>query len=77
MCSSFREIQPISSQVASSDEGFGSTSTDAVYHYHSIYDSQHWQEMYADVGFYRHVSHGLIVPALYISRKHRSPSRST
>jgi N-acetylated-alpha-linked acidic dipeptidase len=42
--------------VASSDEGFGFTSTDAVYHYHSIYDSQHWQEMYADPGFHRHVA---------------------
>ncbi|EIW82298.1 Zn-dependent exopeptidase, partial [Coniophora puteana RWD-64-598 SS2] len=30
--------------VASSDEGFGMTASDAVYHYHSIYDSQFWQE---------------------------------
>lgn len=56
----FAKIQPISPQVASSDEGFGTTSTDAVYHYHSIYDSQHWQEEYGDVGFHRHVSHGTI-----------------
>lgn len=42
--------------VASSDEGFGFTATDAVYHYHSIYDSQHWQETFADPGFHRHVA---------------------
>lgn len=26
-----------------------------MYHYHSIYDSQHWQEAYADPGFEKHV----------------------
>ena len=26
------------------------------YHYHSIYDSQRWQELYADPGFHRHVA---------------------
>ena len=31
------------------------TPTEAVYHYHSIYDSQRLQEIYADLGFYRHV----------------------
>ncbi|KAG6869264.1 hypothetical protein C0993_000017 [Termitomyces sp. T159_Od127] len=42
--------------VASSDEGFKSTPTDAVYHYHSIYDSQNFQETYADPDFHRHVA---------------------
>jgi len=42
--------------VASVDQGFGFTSTDAVYHYHSIYDTQAWQERYADPGFARHVA---------------------
>ncbi|KAG1884088.1 Zn-dependent exopeptidase [Suillus subluteus] len=42
--------------VASSDQGFGNTPTDAPYHYHSIYDSQMWQEVYADPGFYKHVA---------------------
>ncbi|KAF4619807.1 hypothetical protein D9613_005167 [Agrocybe pediades] len=42
--------------VASSDQGFAFTPTDAVYHYHSIYDSQAWQERYADPGFHRHVA---------------------
>ena len=42
-------------QIASMDTGFGFTASDAVYHYHSIYDSQRWQELYADPGFYRHV----------------------
>ncbi len=31
------------------------TPYDAVYHYHSIYDSQRWQEVYGDIGFVRHV----------------------
>lgn len=41
--------------VASSDQSFGTTLSDAPYHYHSIYDSQSWQERYADPGFHRHV----------------------
>jgi len=28
---------------------------DAVYHYHSIYDSFRWMELYGDPGFSRHV----------------------
>lgn len=42
--------------VASSDEGFGATPTDAAYHYHSVYDSQRFQELYADPGFHRHAA---------------------
>jgi len=42
--------------VASSNQGFGFTLSDAVYHYHSVYDSQAWQERYGDPGFHRHVS---------------------
>ncbi|KAF9464473.1 Zn-dependent exopeptidase [Collybia nuda] len=42
--------------VASLDQGFGLTPTDAVYHYHSIYDSERFQELYADPGFHRHVA---------------------
>ncbi|KAM6496046.1 Zn-dependent exopeptidase [Amanita muscaria] len=42
--------------VASTDEGFGFTNTDAIYHYHSIYDSQYWQEIFGDPGFHRHVA---------------------
>ncbi|KAF8631539.1 hypothetical protein AX15_002295 [Amanita polypyramis BW_CC] len=42
--------------VASTDEGFKFTSTDAVYHYHSVYDTQLWQELYGDKGFHRHVA---------------------
>ncbi|KAL4081558.1 hypothetical protein V8B97DRAFT_2020296 [Scleroderma yunnanense] len=41
--------------IASSDQGFHSTPTDAAHHYHSIYDSQMWQETYGDPGFHRHV----------------------
>ncbi|KAI6047518.1 Zn-dependent exopeptidase [Pisolithus marmoratus] len=42
--------------IASTDQGFGYTPTDATYHYHSIYDSQMWQERYGDPGFHRHVA---------------------
>ncbi|KAL4247046.1 peptidase M28 family protein [Abortiporus biennis] len=42
--------------VASMDQGFAFTPSDAVYHYHSIYDSQHWQEVYGDPTFERHTT---------------------
>ena len=52
------------SQIASLDEGFVRTPTDAVYPYHSIYDSQRFEELYADPGFYRHVCRHIIIPEL-------------
>ncbi|KAL6305814.1 hypothetical protein BKA93DRAFT_824614 [Sparassis latifolia] len=42
--------------IASVDQGFAPTPSDAVYHYHSIYDSERWQELYGDPGFHRHVA---------------------
>ncbi|KAI0089082.1 Zn-dependent exopeptidase [Irpex rosettiformis] len=42
--------------VASANGGFGSTLQDPVYHYHSIFDSERWQELYGDPGFFRHVA---------------------
>ncbi|KII94951.1 hypothetical protein PLICRDRAFT_128324, partial [Plicaturopsis crispa FD-325 SS-3] len=42
--------------VASSNGGFGSTLHDPVYHYHSIFDSERWQELYGDPGFFKHVA---------------------
>ncbi|KIY69729.1 Zn-dependent exopeptidase [Cylindrobasidium torrendii FP15055 ss-10] len=42
--------------VASTDQGFGGTPYDAPYHYHSIYDSYRWQDLYADPGFFHHVA---------------------
>ncbi|KAI0699393.1 hypothetical protein BC835DRAFT_1412584 [Cytidiella melzeri] len=42
--------------IASMDQGFGGTPFDAVYHHHSLYDTQRWQELYGDPGFYRHVA---------------------
>ena len=42
--------------IASLDQEFGATPYDAAYHYHSIYDTQQWQEVYADPGFHRHVA---------------------
>jgi len=36
-----------------------------VYHYHSVYDTERWVELYADPGFFRHVcisiSYGLLM----------------
>lgn len=42
--------------IASTDMGFGSTLSDAVYHYHSIYDTQTFQETYVDATFDKHVA---------------------
>ncbi|CCM04880.1 uncharacterized protein FIBRA_07074 [Fibroporia radiculosa] len=42
--------------VASTNNGFKSTLSDPVYHYHSVFDSERWQELYADPGFLRHVA---------------------
>ncbi|KAH7887556.1 hypothetical protein F5I97DRAFT_1861258 [Phlebopus sp. FC_14] len=42
--------------VPSAEAGFKSTLHDPVYHYHSVFDSQHWQEVYGDPGFSRHVA---------------------
>lgn len=46
----------IALQIPSGNGGFGSTLHDPVYHYHSIFDTERWQELYADPGFSRHVS---------------------
>jgi N-acetylated-alpha-linked acidic dipeptidase len=35
--------------------GFRSTLSDPVYHYHSIFDSERWKEVYGDPGFVKHV----------------------
>ncbi|GJE84372.1 Zn-dependent exopeptidase [Phanerochaete sordida] len=42
--------------IASTNMGFGGTPHDAAYHYHSVYDSERWQELYGDPGFFRHVA---------------------
>ncbi|KAF9068546.1 hypothetical protein BDP27DRAFT_1421735 [Rhodocollybia butyracea] len=42
--------------VASSDQSFVTTPYDAPYHYHSIYDSMRWQEVYTDPGFKKHLA---------------------
>ena len=42
--------------VASSDFGFGNGPKDAVYHYHSNYDSFAWMERFGDPGFHYHVA---------------------
>ena len=46
-------------QVASADSGgFHSTRSDPVYHYHSVFDSERFQEVYADPGYVKHVCMG-------------------
>ncbi|WWD17285.1 hypothetical protein CI109_101725 [Kwoniella shandongensis] len=47
--------------IASSDLGYGGGANDAVYHYHSIYDSHTWQKKYGDVGFHRHTDGAKVV----------------
>ncbi|KAI0335653.1 Zn-dependent exopeptidase [Cubamyces sp. BRFM 1775] len=42
--------------VASMDESFNLSPTDAAYHYHSIYDTETWKEKYADPDFKKHVA---------------------
>ncbi|KAF5340153.1 hypothetical protein D9758_016846 [Tetrapyrgos nigripes] len=42
--------------IAATDQGFTGTPYDAPYHYHSIYDSVRWQEVYADPGYKRHAA---------------------
>jgi len=42
--------------IASVDQGSVHASHDAAYHYHSVYDSHHWLELYGDVGFKKHVA---------------------
>lgn len=51
----------IALQIPSGNGGFGSTLHDPVYHYHSVFDSERWQELYADPGFSRHVSFFIIL----------------
>ncbi|KAK0235018.1 hypothetical protein EDD85DRAFT_929054 [Armillaria nabsnona] len=42
--------------IASTNGGFGHTINDPVYHYHSVYDSERWMELYGDPGFFRHTA---------------------
>lgn len=42
--------------IPSVDMGFGSASHDAVYHYHSNYDSFDWMDKFGDAGWHYHVA---------------------
>jgi N-acetylated-alpha-linked acidic dipeptidase len=42
--------------IASIDMGFGEAKNDAVYHYHSNYDSFDWMERFGDPGFHYHAT---------------------
>ena len=48
--------------IASSNGGFGATLHNPVYHYHSVFDSNAWQERYGDPGFHRHVNNFPVSP---------------
>jgi N-acetylated-alpha-linked acidic dipeptidase len=50
--------------IASIDLGFQSGLKDAVYHYHSNYDSFHWMDTYGDPGFLYHVTIAKIIALL-------------
>ena len=63
--------------IACSDQVFDTTPTDAVYHYHSIYDSHAWQVRYGDPTFKRHVSIRLFVLRLCSYTYARFPSRNS
>nr|KIR50369.1 membrane protein [Cryptococcus bacillisporus CA1280] len=47
--------------IASSDLGYKSGPKDAVYHYHSIYDSYTWQKKFGDVEFHRHTDAAKVI----------------
>ncbi|OXM82196.1 membrane protein [Cryptococcus neoformans Bt63] len=47
--------------IASSDLAYKSGPKDAVYHYHSIYDSFTWQKEFGDVGFHRHTDAAKVI----------------
>lgn len=47
--------------IASTDFSFGGGPNDAVYHYHSIYDSHTWLAKYGDPGFHKHVEGAQII----------------
>ncbi|KIR40583.1 membrane protein [Cryptococcus deuterogattii 99/473] len=47
--------------IASSDLGYKSGPKDAVYHYHSIYDSFTWQKKFGDVEFHRHTDAAKVI----------------
>ncbi|WVQ80772.1 hypothetical protein IAT38_002877 [Cryptococcus sp. DSM 104549] len=52
--------------IASSDLGYTGGPKDAVYHYHSIYDSFTWQQKFGDVGFRRHTDAAKVIGLLLL-----------
>lgn len=47
--------------------GFGPSSTDPVYHYHSNYDSFHWMSTYGDPSWNYHVAAGQFLGVLVLN----------
>ncbi|KAJ9605639.1 hypothetical protein H2200_009488 [Cladophialophora chaetospira] len=58
--------------IPSLDFGFGTGPKDAVYHYHSNYDSFHWMDKYGDKGWHYHVTVAKIL-GLLIARLSETP----
>ncbi|OAP64037.1 hypothetical protein AYL99_00009 [Fonsecaea erecta] len=58
--------------IPSLDFGFGNGAKDAVYHYHSNYDSFHWMDVYGDNGWHYHVTVAKIL-ALIIAQLSETP----
>ncbi|AAW40887.2 protein-vacuolar targeting-related protein, putative [Cryptococcus deneoformans JEC21] len=52
--------------IASSELGHKGGPKDAVYHYHSIYDSFTWQKKFGDVGFHRHTDAAKVIGLLLL-----------
>ncbi|OAL17444.1 hypothetical protein AYO22_11667 [Fonsecaea multimorphosa] len=50
--------------IPSLDLGFGNGPKDAVYHYHSNYDSFHWMDSYGDNGWHYHATVAKIIALL-------------
>ncbi|GIZ41959.1 hypothetical protein CKM354_000524200 [Cercospora kikuchii] len=50
--------------ISSIDIGFGNGPNDAVYHYHSNYDSFYWMDNYGDPGFKYHITIAKIIGLL-------------
>jgi N-acetylated-alpha-linked acidic dipeptidase len=58
--------------IPSLDMGFGTSSKDAVYHYHSNYDSFHWMDTYGDKGWHYHVAVAKVL-AILIAQLSETP----
>jgi len=52
--------------ISSIDVGFGAGKNDAVYHYHSNYDSFYWMDNFGDPGFQYHIAIAKVISLLAV-----------